>query len=183
MFGKMPAWVKSPSKEKSEKEAELKPEVPPKDAGVSETAPQIPEPTTETAAEPAVPVVAATEPEVDSKPVESTKDTTETASPSDKKGFLSGLFPNKRNRSVSPSTTLKDAPKKEETPAVPAVTSESTTTPVVAEPVITDATAPVEEPVVPAEGEKTVEEPAKAEVLTPDVGSVAAVAVPRSRQR
>lgn len=106
---------------------------------MSETAPQIPEPsTTEAVTEVAPPVVEETiEPATtESAPAEVTKD--EPVSPSThKSGFLSGLFP-KRGRSVSPSTPLTDA-KKEETPVVEATPA--------AEPAV--VVAPVEEPVAP----------------------------------
>jgi hypothetical protein len=69
IFGRIPsAWgsLKSPSKEKGEKDAELKPEVPAKDAAVSDAAPQLPETaTTEPMETPVVaPVTEAAKPEI-----------------------------------------------------------------------------------------------------------------------
>lgn len=106
-------FIKSPGKEKDQKDAELKPEVPPKDTAVSETAPQIPEPTTDVTEAAAVPAAESTEAAAETKPAEPAKEQTEATSPKDHKGFLSG-FLNKRNRSVSPSANMKEAPKKEE---------------------------------------------------------------------
>ncbi len=100
----MQGWggIKSPSKEKEQKDAELKPEVPPKDNTVAETAPQLPE---TTATEPAEVVTT----NGDVKP-ETTATETSTAA-NTKPGFLSSLsFSNKRNRSVSPSANMKEAP-------------------------------------------------------------------------
>lgn len=130
--------MKSPSKEKDQKEAELKPEVPPKD----DSAPQIPAPATET---PAIqPAVAAVEPEtpaaVETKPEEvKTEDKKEeVATPTKEKSkFLSGLGFMKRDRSVSPSYVKKEEPVK-------------------AEPAKTEPEAPKEEASEPAK----VEEPA-----------------------
>lgn len=130
IFGRVQSgWnsVKSPSKEKSEKEAELKPEVPPKDTVVSETAPQIPEPTTATeptieepatTAAPTVETTAA--PKTESKPAEAAKEKLDAVSPKERSGGFLSNFLNKRNRSVSPSANLKEAPKKEEAPVAPA---------------------------------------------------------------
>nr|POE50151.1 hypothetical protein CFP56_71614 [Quercus suber] len=168
IFGKLgSSWAtaKSPIREKTEKDAELKSEVPAKDAGVSETAPQIPEPSS--TAEPTTEVVAAavvepTEAAQESKPAEANKEQLDAVSPTTQKsGFLSGFFP-KRNRSVSPSAHVSEA-QKEETPVVAA------TVPVVAEPAtVADPVAPVvaAETTSPVETDKVVEEPSKTEATT-----------------
>ncbi|KAH9827121.1 mediator of DNA damage checkpoint protein 1-like, partial [Teratosphaeria destructans] len=107
--------LRSPNKEKDAKEVELKPEVPAKDNAVSETAPQIPEPTTETATE--TPVIAGdvAEPKSESKTAEAAKEQLDAVTPSkENKSFLSGFTNKLRNRSVSPSANMKEAPKKEE---------------------------------------------------------------------
>lgn len=138
--------MKSPSKEKDQKDAELKsPEVPPKD----DSAPQIPAPTTETSA--IQPAVQAVEPEtpaaVESKPedVKAEEKKSEVATPSkEKPKFLSGLsFMNRRDRSVSPSAVKKEEPVK-------------------AEPLKTEAEAPKEEAaaVEPVTTEQPATEPA-----------------------
>lgn len=118
--------LKSPTKEKDLKDAELKPEVPPKDTGVSETAPQLPEPiaaehapaeatTASPIAAAAPPAIETTEPTStsvhESKPAEAAKEQLDTVAPNkEKAGFLSGLpFIGKRNRSVSPSNNVKEA--------------------------------------------------------------------------
>ena len=104
--------MRSPQKEKEEKDAELKPEVPPKDEPVSDEPPQIPatnvEPAEETTAE---------ESKID-KPSTPEEKKDATTPSKEKKNFLSGLSFAKRNRSVSPSTNMKDAPKTEEAAAV-----------------------------------------------------------------
>lgn len=175
IFGRMGSgWgsMKSPIKEKEMKDAELKPDVPPKDAGVSDTAPQIPDPSTEATDAAAVPAVEATEPESEGKSPEAAKEQLDTVSPStQQKGFLSGLpFMNKRNRSVSPSTNMKEAPvKKEETPVVPAK-DEAAVEPIA---------AATEEPVQPVTetspatdaADKSIEEPAKTETTSPTTGN------------
>ncbi|KAK5116003.1 hypothetical protein LTR62_000459 [Meristemomyces frigidus] len=125
IFGRMQSGfssIKSPTKEKDFKDAELKPEVPPKDIGVSETAPQIPEPTSETGA--VAPVHTVDSPvESSAIPAEASKsklDEVSAAQEPKKSGFLSGLpFMNKRDRSVSPSAAMKDAPKHEAAPVLP----------------------------------------------------------------
>ena len=107
--------LKSPQKEKDEKDAELKPEVPPKDEPVSEHPPQI----AATNIEPAEPAAeeAKTEEVKPSTPEEKKEATTPGK---EKKNFLSGLSFLPRNRSVSPSTPMKDSPAKtEETAAAP----------------------------------------------------------------
>ena len=128
IFGRMGSsfsGLKSPGKERSQKDAELKPVVPPKDTGVSETAPQIPEPSIENSETPAaIPSTETTEQQNEGKPAEAAKEQLDGISPSNNQpfgGFLSSLpFIGKRNRSVSPSANMKDAPaKKEETPVVP----------------------------------------------------------------
>lgn len=155
IFGKMKAGfgnIRSPVREKDQKEAELKPQVPPKDeAGVSETAPQIPEPTsTDPVKEAEIPAVAGktaaaadvAQPAGEHKPAEAAKDKLDEIAPAGgQKGFLSGLpFMGKRGRSVSPSTPMKEQPvKKEETPIVPAKDE----TPLEPTP------AKIEEPIVP----------------------------------
>ncbi|KAK1068785.1 hypothetical protein LTR12_003536 [Friedmanniomyces endolithicus] len=163
IFGRVQSgWgsMKSPVKEKDLKDAELKPQVPPKDAGVSETAPQIPEPTQE-------PEVLADKPmdnaelNTHGKPAEAAKEQLDGLSPMPEKkaGFLSSLpFMAKRDRSASPSA-LKDAPVNQEAaPAVPpkgdgiAAAGPSAGEPTLAEPAIAEpAVAPsaVEEPVAP----------------------------------
>lgn len=154
IFGRMSSGFsgfKSPSKEKAEKDAELKPEVPAKDTTVSETAPQIPEPATETTE---TPTVTSTEPESkeEGKPAEAAKEKLDEVSPQ-QKGFLSGLpFMNKRNRSVSPSTNMKEAPKKEEGP----VKEEASPVEPAAVAAPEEATKPAE---VPATTETTTDKP------------------------
>ncbi len=144
IFGKMQGWgssIKSPSKEKDQKDAELKPEVPPKDDAAATDAPQLPEPTT------TEPTVEPTTTDSEVKP-ETSEKKDEIATPSkEKPTFLSSLsFGNKRNRSISPSAITKDTPSKTEESAV------------------TDATpAPVEESPAPeAIAEDTAVEPLKA---------------------
>ena len=166
IFGRMQSGfssIKSPTKEKDLKDAELKPEVPPKDIGVSETAPQIPEPATETA-HTAAPVETLNKPvEHSGVPAEASKaklDEVAATQEPKKSGFLSGLPFMKRDRSVSPSAAMKDAPKKEEVPALPTKDeaaldprSEEPTKPVVEPATTTPAltgtehtAAPIEEP-------------------------------------
>lgn len=162
--------MKSPSKEKTEKDAELKPDVPPKDTVVSETAPQIPEPTT---AEPATEAAAAptteiTEPKSESKPAEAAKEQLDAVSPKEKSGFLSNLL-NKRNRSVSPSANMKEAPvKKEETPAAPIKdeVAEPSTAAATEEPSKPVTETPVATETLDKPAEKF-EEPAKTDATSP----------------
>ncbi|KAK1066663.1 hypothetical protein LTR74_007033 [Friedmanniomyces endolithicus] len=158
IFGRVQSgWgsMKSPVKEKDLKDAELKPQVPPKDAGVSETAPQIPEPTREAE-------VLADQPmdntglNTHGKPAEAAKEQLDAlaAMPEKKAGFLSSLpFMAKRDRSASPSA-LKEAPVNHE--AAPAVPPKGDgiagAEPALAEHELTEtAVAPsaVEEPVAP----------------------------------
>ncbi|KAI7240320.1 hypothetical protein KC330_g1277 [Hortaea werneckii] len=162
IFGRMSSGFsgfKSPSKEKSEKDAELKPEVPAKDNAVSESAPQLPEPATETTETPAANAEAE---KADSKPAEAAEKKPEEAT--QQKGFLSGLpFMNKRNRSVSPSANATETPAKEEsTPVEPTTVAapDETIKPAAAETPATDGNAEkadekpagkVEEPKAPAE--------------------------------
>ena len=103
--------MRSPTKEKEQKDAELKPEVPPKDEPVSENPPQIPDTTTE----PAEPAAEESKTEAEAKP-ETTEEKKEATTPGkEKTKFLSGLsFMGKRDRSASPSTAMKDAPAKTE---------------------------------------------------------------------
>ena len=100
--------LKSPGKEKEFKDAELKPQVPPKDTGVSETAPQIAEPTIGSSDATTTPFVGTEE----SKPAETAKEQLDPIAPAtQQKGFLSGLpFLNKRSRSVSPSANMTETP-------------------------------------------------------------------------
>ncbi|KAI7298813.1 hypothetical protein KC315_g17878 [Hortaea werneckii] len=162
IFGRMSSGFsgfKSPSKEKSEKDAELKPEVPAKDNAVSESAPQLPEPATETTETPAADAEAE---KADSKPAEAAEKKPEEAT--QQKGFLSGLpFMNKRNRSVSPSANATETPAKEESAPVEPTTvaaPDETIKPAAAETSATDGNAEkadekpaekVEEPKAPAE--------------------------------
>ncbi|KAI7287503.1 hypothetical protein KC345_g573 [Hortaea werneckii] len=164
IFGRMSSGFsgfKSPSKEKSEKEAELKPEVPAKDNAVSESAPQLPEPATETTETPAANANAEAE-KADNKPAEAAEKKPE--EPTQQKGFLSGLpFMNKRNRSVSPSANATETPAKEESAPVEPTTvaaPDETIKPAAAETPATDGNAEkadekpaekVEEPKAPAE--------------------------------
>lgn len=166
IFGRVQSAF-SPSREKDQKEAELKPMVPPKDTGVSETAPQIPEPqTASTDAAEAAAVPEVSEPKTESKPAEAAKEQLDTISPTQKKGgFLSGLggFINKRDRSVSPSAAMKEPPTKEETPVVPPK-DESAVEPAAAEEPSMPASEPVPaaaEPTAEAPAEKAAEEPTK----------------------
>lgn len=142
--------LKSPQKEKDEKDAELKPEVPPKDEPVSDEPPQIP----------ATNVEAAEETKADESKTEEDKPSTpeekkEATTPGkEKKNFLSGLSFMKRDRSVSPSANMKEAPAKTEEPAAAEVPKE-------AEPVeegktdeaVAETTAV--EPLKPATGDET----------------------------
>lgn len=177
IFGRIPsAWgsLKSPSKEKGEKEAELKPEVPAKDAAVSESAPQLPETaTTEPIETPVVaPVTEATKPEITEPTTEATKPTAEATPSKEKKNFLSGLpFLNKRDRSVSPSAAAKEQPKTETAaPVVPAKDVPAKDEVVVAEPV--KAEEPIVETTpaaVPATTESAVvDEPKTTEATSPN---------------
>jgi len=167
IFGRIPsAWgsLKSPTKEK---ELDLKPEVPAKDAAVSDAAPQLPETaTTEPIETPAVvPATDAANPAITETATEATK--TETATPSkEKKNFLSGLsFMNKRERSTSPSAA-KEQPLKTETttaaPVVPAKDEVVATEPVKAEEPVTEAA-----PVVAPTTTEAVEEPKTSEATSP----------------
>jgi len=181
IFGRIPsAWgnLKSPSKEKAEKDAELKPEVPAKDATVSEAAPQLPETaTTEPIETPVVaPVTDATKPEITETAPEATK-TTDVLTPNkEKKNFLSGLsFMNKRDRSVSPSAAAKEQPIKTETPVtaapvVPAKDEVVAAEPVKAEEPVTEA-APAVVPATTETAEKPidkVEEPKTTDATSPN---------------
>ncbi|KAK5168318.1 uncharacterized protein LTR77_006887 [Saxophila tyrrhenica] len=132
IFGKMQGWgnMKSPSKEKEQKDAELKPEVPPKDGAVAENPPVLPETATTEPAEDAL----KTDGEV--KPETAAEEKKATSTPAkEKPTFLSNLsFGSKRNRSVSPSAGATETPvKAEETSPVEA-------------PKETEPAAPVEEP-------------------------------------
>ncbi|KAK3069174.1 hypothetical protein LTR53_012708 [Teratosphaeriaceae sp. CCFEE 6253] len=193
IFGRVQSgWgsMKSPAKEKDLKDAELKPQVPPKDAGVSETAPQIPEPTPAPTHEPTAEPIATDTPldtseqvATHGKPAEAAKEALDPlASPPEKKGgFLSSLpFMSKRDRSASPSA-MKDTPlKSEDAPAVPpkednvpveeSIAAESgsaepvSAEPAISEPAVHDPIAPVNEaPVADLSAEKPItkaEEPA-----------------------
>jgi hypothetical protein len=164
IFGRIPsAWgsLKSPTKEK---ELDLKPEVPAKDAAVSDAAPQLPETTT---AEPietpvAAPITDANAPAITEPAPEAIK--TETATPSkEKKNFLSGLsFMNKRERSTSPSAAKEQPLKTETAPVVPAKDEVVATEPVKAEEPATDVA-----PVVATTTESAVEEPKASEATSP----------------
>lgn len=172
IFGRMGSgWgsLKSPSKEKELKDAELKPDVPPKDAGVSETAPQIPEPAAETTTDAAAPpAIETTEPTSEAKPAEAAKEQLDAVSPNAQpKGFLSGLpFLNKRGRSVSPSATMKEAPaaKQEETPVVPAKDETAVDAPAAA---VEEPTTSVPETSTATDPVKQTEEPVKTETTSP----------------
>ena len=177
IFGRIPsAWgsLKSPSKEKGEKEAELKPEVPAKDATVSEAAPQLPETaTTEPIETPVVaPVTDATKPEITETAPEATK-TADTVTPNkEKKNFLSGLsFMNKRDRSVSPSAAVKEQPLKTDTsaaaPVVPAKDEVVATEPVQTEEPATEA-APAVVPATTETAEKPVEKTKATDATSPN---------------
>lgn len=167
IFGRIPsAWgsLKSPTKEK---ELDLKPEVPAKDAAVSDAAPQLPETTTTEPIETpvAAPVTDATAPAITEPAPEAAK--TETATPSkEKKNFLSGLsFMNKRERSTSPSAA-KEQPLKTETATaasvVPAKDEVVATEPVKVEEPVTEAT-----PVAAPATTEAVEEPKTSEATSP----------------
>lgn len=167
--------MKSPAKEKDQKDAELKPSVPPKDA-VSETAPQIPEPSTTAASEPTIETPSVAKPTEAGEPstAEAAKDTTAGTPGKEKSGFLSG-FMNKRNRSVSPSAGMKEAPKPAEQNKAAEQTKPVESTPFVtpaeeaapAEPAATaEPTTTSTEPVVEKSVEKPAEEPKKEERRT-----------------
>jgi hypothetical protein len=152
--------LKSPQKEKDEKDAELKPEVPPKDEPVSEHPPQIAATNIESA-EPAAEEVKTEE----AKP-STPEDKKEATTPGkEKKNFLSGLSFLPRNRSVSPSTPMKESPAKTEETAAAEVPKEPE--PVEegkADEAIAETTAV--EPLKPAE------EPAKTEKRQSVLGSI-----------
>lgn len=163
IFGRIPsAWgsLKSPTKEK---ELDLKPEVPAKDAAVSDAAPQLPETTTTEPIETpvAAPVTDATTPAITEPTAEATK--TETATPSkEKKNFLSGLsFMNKRERSTSPSAA-KEHKTETAAPVVPAKDEVVATEPVKVEEPATEVA-----PVVAPTTTEAVEEPKASEATSP----------------
>jgi len=167
IFGRIPsAWgsLKSPTKEK---ELDLKPEVPAKDAAVSDAAPQLPETTTTEPIETpvAAPVTDATTPAITEPAPEATK--TETATPSkEKKNFLSGLsFMNKRERSTSPSAAKEQPLKTETTAAAPVVPAKDEV--VATEPVKTEEPATEVAPVVAPTTSDAVEEPKTSEATSP----------------
>lgn len=113
--------MRSPQKEKEEKDVELKPEVPPKDEPVSDEPPQIPATNVEAAEE-----TKAEETKVDEAKPSTPEEKKDATTPSkEKKNFLSGLSFGKRNRSVSPSTPMKDAPAKTEEAAAAEVPKEA----------------------------------------------------------
>ncbi|EME50188.1 hypothetical protein DOTSEDRAFT_68899 [Dothistroma septosporum NZE10] len=150
IFGKVQgAWssVKSPSKEKELKDVELKPEAG-KEVGVSETAPVLPETAT---VEPVTAIPAVEEPAVETKAEEKKEATVDTPT-KEKSNFLSGLGFMKRNRSVSPSTHMKEPAKKEETSVAAAATEGVAVTEPVKETTeetrAVDTTAETEKPVV-----------------------------------
>lgn len=157
IFGRIGGFggVKSPSKEKDQKDAELKPEVPPKD----DSAPQIPAPTTET---PAIqPAIAAVEPETpaatETKPEEAKTEEkkSEVATPSkEKPKFLSGLSFMKRDRSVSPSAVKKEEPVKADPIKTEPMTTEAPKEETTVEPVKAEEPA-TESPAVTALPETT----------------------------
>jgi hypothetical protein len=157
--------LRSPQKEKEEKDAELRPEVPPKDEPVSDEPPQIPATNVE-AAEEAKAEENKTEEAKPSTPEEKKDATTPSK---EKKNFLSGLSFGKRNRSVSPSTPMKDAPAKTEE----AATAEA---PKEAEPVeegkadeaIAETTAV--EPLKPATGTEDIAKKEKRESVLGSIG-------------
>jgi hypothetical protein len=164
IFGRIPsAWgsLKSPTKEK---ELDLKPEVPAKDAAVSDAAPQLPETTTTEPIETpvAAPVTDATTPAITEPTPEAAK--TETATPSkEKKNFLSGLsFMNKRERSTSPSAAKEHKTETTAAPVVPAKDDVVATEPVKVEEPVTEAT-----PVVAPATTEAVEEPKTSEATSP----------------
>ena len=158
--------LKSPQKEKEEKDAELKPEVPPKDEPVSEHPPQI----AATSIEPAEPV--AEEPKTEEAKPSTPEEKKDATTPSkEKKNFLSSFLP--RNRSVSPSTPMKDSPAKtEETPAAAAEVPKEPQ-PVEegkADEAIAETTAV--EPLKPAEAKPAEAEPTKTEKRQSVLGSI-----------
>jgi hypothetical protein len=167
IFGRVSStWgtLRSPAKEKDQKEVELKTE-PAKDTVVSENAPQLPETATAgSVAESATPALE--EPKAEDK--EDKKEESAVSPTTEKNKFLSGIGGfMKRNRSVSPGTHLKESTKKDEPVVAP--TAEETA----AEPA---AAVKPEEPVaeVPATAtsvEPTTETPieeTKTEATTPN---------------
>ncbi|EME87580.1 uncharacterized protein MYCFIDRAFT_71227 [Pseudocercospora fijiensis CIRAD86] len=167
IFGRVSStWskIQSPAKEKDQKEAELKPE-PAKDAPVSENPPVLPETATASTevADTAIPAVEQSKAE---EPTEVKKEEPATSPSKEKSNFLSGIGGFiKRNRSVSPSTMMKEPAKKEETPAVEE-------TPAAAEPAKVEEPAPATEAVAAVEPSaetppEKVEEP-KSETTTPN---------------
>ena len=155
--------MKSPAKEKEQKDAELKPEVPPKDDAVSENPPVLPETaTTERSNPEAEAKKIGVNAEAEAREEQAAKDKeNEVATPNkEKSGFLSGLPFMKRNRSVSPNTQMKEQSAKSEAEAPKEESSEVAKT----EEATTDATA-AESTDKSAE---TTEEPAKTETSTPN---------------
>lgn len=113
--------LRSPQKEKEEKDAELKPEVPPKDEPVSAEPPQIPATNVEPAEE-----IKAEELTTDEAKPSTPEEKKDVTTPSkEKKNYLSGLPFMKRNRSVSPATNMNDTPAKTEEVAIADVPKEA----------------------------------------------------------
>jgi hypothetical protein len=157
--------LKSPSKEKEQKEVEAA-------APVSENPPVLPETaTTEPTSEVIIPVtenptVPGETAAVPAEAVAAAPTTETTTSPTkEKSNFLSSFI--KRSRSVSPSAALKDEPKLDEV-----ASAAPTTTAAVEEPVV--VAAPTEEPAVaaaePTTEEATTKEPAKRESVLGSLG-------------
>ncbi|GAB7348455.1 hypothetical protein MBLNU459_g6872t1 [Dothideomycetes sp. NU459] len=164
IFGSFFEKVRSPTTEK--KESEVGPVVPPKDTVVSDEAPQIPEPATETTAldgaaveEPVVEAPATTVPETETK--------TETAAPVAAPAAASTLTPRKEKesffggivnkvRAKSPANLNRSA-KTEEAPVVPPKSEERV------------AAAAPEEPVTAAAPIAAAEEPVAAETAAAPV--------------
>lgn len=148
--------MKSPTKEKEQKDAELKPEVPPKDEPVSAMPPQIPDTTPDTA----LPAAEEMRAEAEAKP-EAAEEKKDAITPGkEKPNFLSNLsFMGKRNRSVSPATNMKEAPVKSEAaaddvPKEPEQVEEGKTDEAVAETTAAEPLKPTEEPAKNDKSEK-----------------------------
>jgi len=172
IFGKIPgSWnsLKSPTKEKAEKDAELKPEVPPKDTTISDVPPQLPDTTTTEPITGGAPVIEAAKPETEAAS-ETPIAAADVSTPNkEKKNFLSGFrnssFMSARNRSVSPAAVTKEPATKTEAPAVPAKEEEmpvaaAASEPIKAEEPATATTEAAAAPTVPGESaaDKTAEE-------------------------
>lgn len=171
--------MKSPSKEKAEKDAELKPEVPPKDTAVSDVPPQLPETTATEPISGAPPATEAAKPETEAAAEAPVAAADVTTPNKEKKNFLSGFrnssFMSGRNRSVSPAAVTKEPATKTEAPAVPAKEEETPVAAAATEPVKTEepvaATDAAAAPLVP--GESVADKPTEEKLAEPKTDATA----------